>query len=52
MVDVRFVLPAATATLRAQLCTAMLSHLITDDLNELAYEAELAGTRPLRMALV
>jgi hypothetical protein len=36
-------LPGVAATLQGQLCAALYTHLLADDLNEIAYEAELAG---------
>ena len=41
--DLTFILPGTATSLRTQICAALFSHLLADDLNELAYEAELAG---------
>jgi hypothetical protein len=45
--DIRFLLPATAATLQSQLCATLFSLLLADDLNEIAYEAELAGVQSL-----
>ena len=41
--DLRFLLPGTTTSVHNQLGTALFCHLLADDLNEIAYEAELAG---------
>lgn len=48
--DLRFMLPATAATLQSQLCANLFSHLLADDLNEIAYEAELAGAQALQQS--
>ena len=43
--DLRFLLPGTTTSVHNQLGTALFCHLLADDLNEIAYEAELAGAQ-------
>jgi secreted Zn-dependent insulinase-like peptidase len=43
VLSLRFILPGTSASLASHLYTALFAQLLSDDLNELAYEAELAG---------